>query len=157
AVVFKVESHNSPSAVAPFHGAATGRVGSLRDLVSIRSTPIALLNSLRLGELDKDSSKWVLKEATDGLECSGNPKAISSVNGDVEVDERLQGRPLVNAMAVGLIKHDKIQKGLAKGVGNKVVYAGLETGKDGILGASFSSEELGDDRKVEIPDTQEGY
>ena len=157
AVVFKVESHNSPSAVAPFHGAATGIGGILRDIVSIGSTPIALVNSLRFGELDNDNSKWLLKEATDGLEFYGNTMDISSVTGEVEFDERFQGRPLVNAMAVGLIKHDKIQKGLAKGVGNKVVYAGLETGKDGILGASFSSEELGDDRKVEIPDTQEGY
>lgn len=157
AVVFKVESHNSPSAVAPFHGAATGIGGILRDIVSIGSTPIALVNSLRFGELDNDNSKWLLKEATDGLQFYGNTMEISSVTGEVEFDERFQGRPLVNAMAVGLINHDNIQKGLAQGVGNKVVYAGLETGKDGILGASFSSEELGEDRKVEIPDTQEGY
>lgn len=157
AVVFKVESHNSPSAVAPFHGAATGIGGILRDIVSIGSTPIALVNSLRFGELDNDNSKWLLKEATDGLQFYGNTMEISSVTGEVEFDERFQGRPLVNAMAVGLINHDDIQKGLAQGVGNKVVYAGLETGKDGILGASFSSEELGEDRKVEIPDTQEGY
>ena len=157
AVVFKVESHNSPSAVAPFHGAATGIGGILRDIVSIGSTPIALVNSLRFGELDNDNSKWLLKEATDGLQFYGNTMEISAVTGEVEFDERFQGRPLVNAMAVGLINHDDIQKGLAQGVGNKVVYAGLETGKDGILGASFSSEELGEDRKVEIPDTQEGY
>lgn len=157
AVVFKVESHNSPSAVAPFHGAGTGIGGIVRDIVSIGSTPIALVNSLRFGELDNDNSKWLLKEATDGLAYYGNTIDIPAVTGEVEFDSAFQGRPLVNAMAVGLINHEDIQKGLAKGVGNKVIYAGLETGKDGILGASFSSEELGEDRKVEIPDTQEGY
>src|SRR5699024_743824 len=137
AVVFKVESNNSTSAVAPFHGAATGIGGILRDIVSIGSTPIALVNSLRFGERDNDNSKWLLKEATDGLEYYGNTMDISSVTGEVEFDERFHGRPLVSAMAVGVIKHDKIQKGLEKSVGNKVVYAGLETGKDGSLGASF--------------------
>ena len=114
AVVFKVESHNSPSAVAPFHGAATGIGGILRDIVSIGSTPIALVNSLRFGELDNDNSKWLLKEATDGLEFYGNTMDISSVTGEVEFDERFQGRPLVNAMAVGLINTIKFKKVLQK-------------------------------------------
>src|SRR5699024_7102846 len=123
AVVFKVESHNSPSAVAPFHGAGTGIGGIVRDIVSIGSIPIALVNSLRFGELDNDNSKWLLKEATDGLAFYGNTIDIPAVTGEVEFDSAFQGRPLVNAMAVGLINHEDIQKGLAKGVGNKVIYA----------------------------------
>ena len=157
AVVFKVESHNHPSAVEPFHGAATGVGGIVRDIVSIGARPIGLLNSLRFGELTDANNRRLLEGVKDGMSDYGNTIGIPAVGGEVEFDGHYDGNPLVNAMVVGLIDHDKIQKGTAKGVGNKVIYVGLETGRDGILGASFASEELSEDADVAPPTAQVGY
>ena len=150
AIVFKVESHNHPSAVDPYQGAATGVGGIVRDIVSIGARPIGLLNSLRFGELDNKQNKWLLQGVVDGMADYGNTMELPAVSGEVEFDASYHENPLVNAMGVGLITHDKIQKGTAKGIGNQVVYVGLPTGRDGINGASFASGELSDDNRPEI-------
>ena len=157
AVVFKVESHNHPSAVEPFHGAATGVGGIMRDIVSIGARPIGLMNSLRFGELENKNNRWLLEGVKDGMSDYANKIGIPAVGGEVEFDGHYDGNPLVNAMVTGLIDHDMIQKGTAKGAGNKVIYVGLETGRDGILGASFASEELSEDADVAPPTAQVGY
>lgn len=140
AVVFKIESHNSPSYVEPFEGSATGVGGILRDVFSMGAKPIAALNSLRFGNLNHDRTKWLFKEAVRGIANYGNTVEVPTVGGEVQFDECYEENPLVNAMVVGLVKHDDIQKGVATGVGNTVIYAGGKTGRDGIHGATFSSD-----------------
>lgn len=156
AVVFKVESHNHPSAVEPYQGAATGVGGIIRDIVSIGARPIGLLNSLRFGELTTANNRRLLRGVVSGIGGYGNCIGIPTVSGEVEFDSSYDGNPLVNAMCVGIIEHDKIQKGTAKGVGNKVVYVGLKTGRDGIHGATFASEELSDESDAKRPSVQIG-
>lgn len=156
AVVFKVESHNHPSAVEPYQGAATGVGGIVRDIVSMGAQPIGLLNSLRFGELTNRNNRRLLRGVVSGIGGYGNSIGIPTVSGEVEFDPFYDTNPLVNAMCVGLIDHDKIQKGTAKGVGNKVVYVGLKTGRDGIHGASFASEELSEDSEAKRPSVQIG-
>lgn len=140
AVVFKIESHNSPSAVEPFEGSATGVGGILRDVFSMGAKPIASMNSLRFGKLDNDHTKHLFSEAIRGIASYGNVVGVPTVGGEVQFDECYEENPLVNAMVVGLINHDDVQKGVAAGVGNTVIYAGGSTGKDGIHGATFSSD-----------------
>lgn len=142
AVVFKIESHNHPSAVEPYQGAATGVGGIIRDIFSMGSRPIALLNSLRFGRLESDRVKYLFEHVVSGIAGYGNCIGIPTVAGEVMFDEAYEGNPLVNAMCVGLIDHDKIQRGVAKGVGNPVFYVGPATGRDGIHGATFASEDL---------------
>lgn len=156
AVVFKVESHNHPSAVEPYQGAATGVGGIIRDIVSIGARPIGLLNSLRFGELTSKNNRRLLRGVVRGIGGYGNAIGIPTVSGEVEFDPYYDTNPLVNAMCVGLIDHDKIQKGTAKGIGNKVIYVGLKTGRDGIHGASFASEELSEDSESKRPSVQIG-
>ena len=144
ALVFKMESHNHPSAVEPYHGAATGLGGIIRDVFSIGARPIALLNSLRLGELTESRVKHLFKHIVAGMADYGNGVEVPTVGGDIYFDPSYTDNPLVNAMCVGLINHEDIQRGLAKGIGNLVVYVGAETGRDGIHGATFASEELSD-------------
>lgn len=144
AVVFKMESHNSPSFVEPFEGAATGVGGIVRDVFSMGAKPIALLNSLRFGNLNTDRTRHLLKEVTRGVAHYGNNLEVPTVGGEIQFDDCYEENPLVNAMCVGLINHEDIQKGIAAGVGNTVIYAGRDTGRDGIHGATFSSEEAGD-------------
>ncbi|WP_339158545.1 phosphoribosylformylglycinamidine synthase subunit PurL [Paenibacillus sp. FSL W8-0186] len=142
AVVFKIESHNHPSAVEPYQGAATGVGGIIRDIFSMGARPVALLNSLRFGKLESDRVKYLFEHVVSGIAGYGNCIGIPTVGGEVVFDEAYEGNPLVNAMCVGLIDHDKIQRGVAKGVGNPVFYVGPPTGRDGIHGATFASEEL---------------
>src|SRR5690625_3667564 len=142
AIVFKMESHNSPSAVEPFEGAATGVGGIVRDVFSMGARPIALLNSLRFGELTSERNRYLLKEVVRGMAHYGNTLEVPTVGGEVQFDDSYDEGPLVNAMCVGLIDQDKIQRGIAAGVGNVVIYAGRDTGKDGIHGATFSSDEI---------------
>src|SRR5699024_7186323 len=139
AVVFKMESHNSPSYVEPFEGAATGVGGIVRDVFSMGAKPIALLNSLRFGEPKTMRQKHLLTEVVRGIAHYGNNLEVPTVGGEIQFDACYEENPLVNAMCVGLLAHDDIQKGVASGVGNTVIYAGRDTGKDGIGGASFSS------------------
>jgi len=145
AVVFKIESHNSPSAIEPFHGAATGLGGIVRDVFSMGARPIALLNSLRFGHLDTPRNKFLLTEAVKGMAFYGNNLGVPAVGGEIYFDPCYAGNPLVNAMCVGLINHEDIRKGQAHGDGNTVMYVGAPTGRDGVDGASFSSKELTDD------------
>lgn len=154
AVVFKIESHNHPSAVEPYEGAATGVGGIVRDVFSMGARPIALLNSLRFGPLTDERVKHLLKHAVRGIADYGNRLGIPTVGGEVVFEEAYLGNPLVNAMCVGLVDHDKMQKGLARGVGNPIIYAGAPTGKDGIHGATFASVELTDE--TESPNVQAG-
>lgn len=142
AVVFKVESHNHPSAIEPYQGAATGVGGIIRDIVSIGARPINLLNSLRFGELTDKQNQRLLKGVVKGIGGYGNCIGIPTTAGEVEFDTSYNGNPLVNAMCVGIIDHHMVQKGTAQGIGNSVIYVGLKTGRDGIHGATFASEEL---------------
>lgn len=142
AVVFKAESHNHPSAVEPYEGAATGVGGIIRDIFSMGARPIAMLNSLRFGELTTDRTKFLLEKVVAGIGGYGNCIGIPTVGGEIGFDPCYEGNPLVNAMCVGLIEHKDIQKGQAKGVGNPVIYVGAKTGRDGIHGATFASEEF---------------
>lgn len=142
AVVFKAESHNHPSAVEPYEGAATGVGGIIRDIFSMGARPIAILDSLRFGELDNQRTKYLLEEVVAGISGYGNCIGIPTVGGEVAFDPCYEGNPLVNAMCVGLIDHKDIQKGQAKGVGNSIMYVGAKTGRDGIHGATFASEEF---------------
>lgn len=154
AVVFKIESHNHPSAVEPYEGAATGVGGIVRDVFSMGARPIAMLNSLRFGPLTDTRVKHLLKYAVQGIGDYGNRLGIPTVGGEVVFEDSYLGNPLVNAMCVGLVDHDKMQKGLARGVGNSLIYVGAPTGKDGIHGATFASVELTDE--TESPDVQAG-
>jgi len=142
AVVFKMESHNSPSFVEPFEGAATGVGGIVRDVFSMGAKPIALMNSLRFGNLNTDGTRHLVKEVARGIAHYGNNLEVPTVGGEIQFDNCYEENPLVNAMCVGLINHEDIQKGIAAGVGNTVIYAGRDTGRDGIHGATFSSEEI---------------
>jgi len=156
AVVFKIESHNHPSAIEPYQGAATGVGGIIRDVFSMGARPIALLNSLRFGELKTPRVKYLFENVVAGIAGYGNCIGIPTVGGEVNVDPTYEGNPLVNAMCVGLIDHDKIQKGVASGIGNPVIYVGASTGRDGIHGATFASEELNDESEKKRPAVQVG-
>ncbi|MGD8191798.1 phosphoribosylformylglycinamidine synthase subunit PurL [Brevibacillus ginsengisoli] len=156
AVVFKIESHNHPSAIEPYQGAATGVGGIIRDVFSMGARPIALLNSLRFGELKSPRVKYLFEHVVAGIAGYGNCIGIPTVGGEVNFDPTYEGNPLVNAMCVGLIDHDKIQKGVASGIGNPVIYVGASTGRDGIHGATFASEELNEDSEKKRPAVQVG-
>jgi phosphoribosylformylglycinamidine synthase subunit PurL len=157
AVVFKIESHNHPSAIEPYQGAATGVGGIIRDIFSMGARPIALLNSLRFGELDESARvRYLFKEVVAGIAGYGNCIGIPTVGGEIQFDPCYEGNPLVNAMCVGLIDHKDIKKGLAQGVGNTVMYVGAKTGRDGIHGATFASEELTDQSDENRPAVQVG-
>lgn len=142
AVVFKIESHNSPTVIEPFQGAATGAGGILRDVFSMGARPIALLNSLRFGELNSERVKFLFEEAVAGIASYGNAIGVPTVGGEIAFDPCYEKNPLVNAMCVGLLNHEHIQKGQAKGIGNTVMYVGASTGRDGIHGATMSSAEV---------------
>ncbi len=156
AVVFKIESHNHPSAIEPYQGAATGVGGIIRDVFSMGARPIALLNSLRFGELDSPRVKYLFKEVVAGIAGYGNCIGIPTVGGEIQFEPSYDGNPLVNAMCVGLIDHKDIQKGQAKGIGNTVMYVGAKTGRDGIHGATFASEELSEKSDEKRPAVQVG-
>ncbi|EMF0500552.1 phosphoribosylformylglycinamidine synthase subunit PurL [Enterococcus hirae] len=156
AVVFKAESHNHPSAVEPYEGAATGVGGIIRDIFSMGARPIALLDSLRFGELDQPRTKYLLEEVVAGISGYGNCIGIPTVGGEVAFDPCYEGNPLVNAMCVGLIDHKDIQKGQASGVGNSIMYVGAKTGRDGIHGATFASEEFSQEEEQQRSAVQVG-
>lgn len=156
AVVFKIESHNHPSAIEPYQGAATGVGGIIRDVFSMGARPVAMMNSLRFGELDHPRTKYLFKEVVAGIAGYGNCIGIPTVGGEIQFDPAYEGNPLVNAMCIGLIDHKDIQKGQAHGVGNTVMYVGAKTGRDGIHGATFASEELTDQSEENRPAVQVG-
>lgn len=156
AVVFKAESHNHPSAVEPYEGAATGVGGIIRDIFSMGARPIAMLDSLRFGELDNERTKYLMEEIVAGIGGYGNCIGIPTVGGEIAFDPVYQGNPLVNAMCVGLIDHKDIQKGQAKGTGNTIMYVGAKTGRDGIHGATFASEEFNEGEETQRSAVQVG-
>ena len=156
AVVFKIESHNHPSAVEPFQGAATGVGGIVRDVFTMGARPVALLNSLRFGDLNNNRTKYLFSGVVSGISWYGNCLGIPTVGGEVYFDKSYEGNPLVNAMCVGFIEANKLKKGLAEGIGNPVMVVGARTGRDGIHGATFASAELTEDSEESRPSVQVG-
>ncbi len=156
AVSFKIESHNHPSAVEPYHGAATGVGGILRDIFTMGARPVATLNSLRFGNPDNPQVKHLMNGVVDGIADYGNCFGVPTVGGEIYFEDSYEGNPLVNAMAVGILKHEDLAKSAAKGVGNHVVYVGAKTGRDGIHGATFASVELTDESESKRTAVQVG-
>src|SRR6476661_11179933 len=157
AIAFKVESHNHPSAVEPFQGAATGVGGILRDVFAVGARPVAVLDSLRFGEPSSERSRYLLEHAVAGIGHYGNSIGVANVGGEIYFEEPYEQNCLVNAMCVGLIERDKLIKAAAAGVGNVVVLFGARTGRDGIGGASvLASAELGDADADKRPTVQIG-
>ena len=156
AVAFKIESHNHPSAIEPYQGAATGVGGILRDIFTMGARPIAALNSLRFGNLDNNKTKQLLKGVVKGIGDYGNCFGVPTVGGEIYFHDCYEDNPLVNAMAVGIVKHDKIAKSSVKGIGRSVMIVGSATGRDGIQGASFASEDLTEISELKRPAVQVG-
>ena len=155
-LAFKIESHNHPSAVEPFQGAATGVGGILRDIFTMGARPIALLNALRFGPLEDPANVGLIEGVVAGIAHYGNCVGVPTVGGEVAFDPSYSGNPLVNAMALGLMETEEIVKSGAIGVGNPVVYVGSTTGRDGMGGASFASAELSADSLDDRPAVQVG-
>ncbi len=155
-LAFKIESHNHPSAVEPFQGAATGVGGILRDIFTLGARPIALLNSLRFGPLEDPRNRRLMARVVEGIAHYGNCVGVPTVGGEVAVDPCYSGNPLVNVMALGLLETPAVVKAAARGVGNPVLYVGATTGRDGIRGASFASAELKEDAQQDRPAVQVG-
>jgi len=172
AVAFKIESHNHPSAVEPYQGAATGVGGILRDIFTMGARPVAALNSLRFGKIsngkagetvetvltvsDAGRSKFLFKNVVKGIGDYGNCFGVPTISGEVYFEECYQDNPLVNAMAVGIVKHNESATATASGVGNPVFIVGSSTGKDGIHGATFASEEISEESESKRPNVQVG-
>ena len=155
-LAFKIESHNHPSAVEPFQGAATGVGGILRDIFTMGARPIAILNSLRFGNLEDAKTRRIFNGVVEGISHYGNCIGVPTVGGEVYFDAAYSGNPLVNAMALGLMETEEIVKAGASGIGNPVIYVGSTTGRDGMGGASFASAELTDDSMDDRPAVQVG-
>ncbi|MHC5777335.1 phosphoribosylformylglycinamidine synthase subunit PurL [Nostoc sp.] len=155
-LAFKIESHNHPSAVEPFQGAATGVGGILRDIFTMGARPIALLNSLRFGSLEDAKTQRLFQGVVAGISHYGNCVGVPTVGGEVYFDSAYSGNPLVNVMALGLMETAEIVKSGASGLGNPVLYVGSTTGRDGMGGASFASAELSDQSIDDRPAVQVG-
>ena len=156
AAVFKIESHNHPSFIEPYQGAATGVGGIIRDIFTMGARPIALLNSLRFGDLDDPRVCRNLEGVVAGIAGYGNSIGIATVGGEVVFESCYAGNPLVNVFCLGIAKADEIIKGIAKGTGNPVYYVGSKTGRDGIHGATMASAEFDDSSADKRPAVQVG-
>src|SRR5436190_15457404 len=156
AIAFRIESHNHPSAVEPYQGAATGVGGIMRDIFTMGARPIAALNSLRFGNIGLPQTWRLIKGVVKGIGDYGNSFGVPTVGGDVFFDDSYNENPLVNAMAVGILRHNELARAIAKGVGNGVFIVGSATGRDGIHGATFASEELSDESEQRRPSVQVG-
>ncbi|HVX40639.1 MAG TPA: phosphoribosylformylglycinamidine synthase subunit PurL, partial [Gemmatimonadaceae bacterium] len=156
AVAFKIESHNHPSAVEPYQGAATGVGGILRDVFTMGARPVAMLNSLRFGSLDSPRVRYLFGGVVKGIGDYGNCVGIPTVAGEVAFDPSYEGNPLVNAMCVGVMREDELIRAVAEGVGNPIIAVGARTGRDGIHGASFASEDLSEQSEAKRPRVQVG-
>ena len=165
AIAFKMESHNHPSAVEPFQGAATGVGGIIRDIFTMGARPVFLLNSLRFGpihaseQMDFDrlkNNRRLFAGVVSGISHYGNCIGIPTIGGEVYFDESYEGNPLVNVLCLGLLRHEQIERGSASGIGNPVFYVGAETGRDGLAGAAFASRELTEESKEDRPAVQVG-
>ena len=153
---FKIESHNHPSALEPYQGAATGVGGINRDIFTMGARPIAQLNSLRFGDLNLDRTKWLIKGVVKGIGDYGNAFGIPTVGGEVFFDDSFTTNPLVNAMSVGIAKVGETVSAISYGVGNTVFIVGSATGKDGIHGAAFASKDITEDSAKDLPAVQVG-
>lgn len=156
AVAFKIESHNHPSAVEPYQGAATGVGGILRDIFTMGARPIACLNSLRFGALDDPRTRYLFEGVVKGIADYGNCFGVPTVGGEVYFDESYKYNPLVNAMAIGIVNTNRTASAVAKGEGNPVMIVGSSTGRDGIHGATFASEEISEKSESKRPSVQVG-
>src|ERR1700732_1335150 len=161
AVAFKMESHNHPSAVEPFQGAATGVGGIIRDIFTMGARPIFLMDSLRFGPIQGDSetarqNRKLLRGVVAGIAHYGNCIGVPTIGGEVYFDESYNGNPLVNVFCLGILKRTEIARGAASGVGNAVFYVGSETGRDGRAGAAFASRDLTEESKADRPAVQVG-
>ncbi len=156
AVAFKIESHNHPSAVEPYQGAATGVGGILRDVFTMGARPVALLNSLRFGPLDQPRNRYLMAGVVRGVGDYGNCVGVPTLGGEVGFAPGYNGNPLVNAMCVGLLRESDLIRAAAHGVGNVLLAVGARTGRDGIHGASFASEELSEKSEARRPQVQVG-
>lgn len=154
--VFKIESHNHPSAIEPYQGAATGVGGIHRDIFTMGARPICALNSLRFGDLNLPKTKWLVSGVVKGIGDYGNCFGVPTVGGETFFDPAYEGNPLVNAMSVGTIDVNNIISATAEGVGNPVFIVGSDTGKDGIGGASFASKDISEDSHIDLPAVQVG-
>jgi phosphoribosylformylglycinamidine synthase subunit PurL len=154
--VFKIESHNHPSALEPYQGAATGVGGINRDIFTMGARPIAQLNSLRFGNIEKDRTKWLVKGVVKGIGDYGNAFGIPIVGGEVAFDDSYNTNPLVNAFSAGVIDINNMISATAKGPGNPVFIVGSSTGKDGIAGAAFASKDITEDSASDLPSVQVG-
>lgn len=155
-VVFKIESHNHPSAIEPFQGAATGVGGIHRDIFTMGARPIASLNSLRFGKLEEAKTRHLLAGVVHGIGHYGNCFGVPTVGGEIYFEERYHTNPLVNAMSVGILKEGETVSATAKGIGNPVFFVGSATGKDGIGGASFASADITEESAEDLPAVQVG-
>jgi phosphoribosylformylglycinamidine synthase subunit PurL len=156
AAVFKIESHNHPSFIEPYQGAATGVGGIIRDIFTMGARPIALLNALRFGPLERPQVRRTLEGVVAGIAGYGNSIGIPTIGGEIGFDESYTGNPLVNVFCLGIAKADEIVKGVAKGVGNSVYYVGAKTGRDGIHGATMASAEFDERLDEKRPAVQVG-
>ena len=169
AIAFKMESHNHPSAIEPFQGAATGVGGIIRDIFTMGARPVFSLNSLRFGPITEGASKngggppaaiknnrRLFAGVVSGIAHYGNCIGIPTIGGEVYFDESYEGNPLVNVFNLGILRHDQIARGAARGIGNPVFYVGAETGRDGLAGAAFASRELTEESKLDRPAVQVG-
>src|SRR3954452_23243256 len=166
AVAFKIESHNHPSAIEPFQGAATGVGGIIRDIFTMGARPEFCLNSLRFGPINKSNIKHqtsnvaanrrLFAGVVSGIAHYGNCVGIPTVGGEIYFDESFDGNPLVNVFCLGVLRHDQLARGSAEGAGNPVFYVGAETGRDGLAGAAFASRELTEESKEDRPAVQVG-
>lgn len=163
-ITMKVESHNHPSYVEPYQGAATGVGGIIRDILTMGARPVAMLNSLRFGPLEDGSApdevvkknRYLFEHVVEGIAGYGNCVGVPTVGGEVNFHPNYSGNPLVNAMCVGVLKMDEVTTAAASGIGNPVLYLGSSTGRDGIHGATFASESFGEDSEAKRPNVQIG-
>jgi phosphoribosylformylglycinamidine synthase subunit PurL len=156
AVAFKMESHNHPSAVEPFQGAATGVGGIIRDIFTMGARPVFCLDSLRFGPLSDAANRRLFSGVVSGIAHYGNCVGIPTIGGEVFCDESYTGNPLVNVFCLGILRHEQIARGAATGIGNPVFYVGAETGRDGLAGAAFASRDLTEESKEDRPAVQVG-
>ena len=161
AVAFKIESHNHPSAIEPFQGAATGVGGIIRDIFTMGARPEFLLNSLRFGPITGDSknlatNRRLFAGVIEGIAHYGNCIGVPTIGGEIYFDESFEGNPLVNVFCLGVLRHEQLARGAASGVGNPVFYVGAETGRDGLAGAAFASRELTEESREDRPAVQVG-
>src|ERR1700754_2471490 len=156
AVAFKMESHNHPSFIEPYQGAATGVGGILRDVFTMGARPIASLNSLRFGSIDHPRTRYLLSGVVAGIGGYGNCIGVPTVGGEVYFDECYDANILVNAFTLGVAKKKRIFTGVARGIGNPVIYVGSKTGRDGIHGATMASESFSEEKEQRRPTVQVG-